>query len=472
MSDSGWRTRLRWVVVHPHDPKALMLGATGAPVLPGAELPGQVWTADATATVAPLREVVGFDAVSLCCVEEHEDPSAQVRHATLAAAPRGEAPLPPGAAWVGREELAAAAWRNEHAAVAAGVVDELVDGRLRTGRPPWALPGWFPVAEAWLRSSLEELGYAVTGPAQQVRVWELSCVLRAPTDRGVVYFKATADSPLFVNEGVVMGTLAGLFPDHVPAPLAVDAARGWMLLGDLGDELGWETPVERREDVLRAFARLQIEAVAHVDQLLGAGCLDRRPAWMAAEAEAWLPAIEATGRLPGIDAATWLSAGEIAELRDAAPSVAAICGELAAFAVPATLVHGDLHLSNVADGPAGYRYFDWTDACISHPFVDLLAFFHEDEEEVDGGFRTRLRDAYLAEWTSFEPAERLLRAWRLAEPLAAFHHAISYRSIVAGIEPPLDRHMAASTAYWLRKLLAGLAAVRGVEPASPVGGLP
>lgn len=192
---------------------------------------------------------------------------------------------------------------------------------------------------------------------------------------------------------------------------------------------------------------------------------------MAAQAEAWLPAIEETARLPGIDAAAWLSGGELAELRGALPSPVATCAELAAFAVPATLVHGDLNLSNVADGPTGYRYFDWTDACISHPFVDLLAFFHEDEDEVQGDPRTRLRHACLAEWTSFEPAERLLRAWRLAEPIAALHYAISYRPIAAAIEPPLDRHMAASTAYWLRKVLTGLAAVRDAEPASPVGGL-
>jgi hypothetical protein len=472
MGEEGWRTRIRWVVVHPRDPKALMLAAAGAPALPAAELPGQVWTADAEATVAALRELLGIDAVSLCCVEEHEDPAARVLHATLAATSRGEVTPPPGVAWVGREELAAAAGRNEPAAVAVRVLDELVDGRQRAGRQPWALPAWLPAAEAWLRSSLEELAYAITGPARQVRVWELSCVLRAPTDRGAVYFKATADLPLFVNEGVVMRALAGIFPDHVPAPLAVDAARGWLLLGDLGEELGWEVPVERLEEVLRAFARLQVEAAGHVDQLLGAGCLDRRLAWMAAQARAWLPTIEETAHLPGIDAATWLSPGEMAELRGAVPSLVATCTELAAFAVPATLVHGDLNLSNVAGGPAGHRFFDWTDACISHPFVDLLAFFHEDEDEVQGALRARLLDAYLAEWTSFEPAERLLGAWRLAEPVAAFHYAISYRSIAAAIEPPLDHHMAASTAYWLRKVLAGLAAVRDAEPASPVGGLP
>jgi hypothetical protein len=91
MSDSGWRARIRWVVVRPHDPAVLLLGEPGALALPEAELPGQVWTAEAEATTAVLRTLVGFDAVSLRSVEEDEDQAARVQHATLAAAPRGEA---------------------------------------------------------------------------------------------------------------------------------------------------------------------------------------------------------------------------------------------------------------------------------------------------------------------------------------------------------------------------------------------
>lgn len=478
MSDSGWRARIRWVVVRPHDPAVLLLGEPGALALPEAELPGQVWTAEAEATTAVLRTLVGFDAVSLRSVEEDEDQAARVQHATLAAAPRGEAAPPPGARWVGPQELAAAAAAgNEAAAAAARVLDELAGGRPPSGRAPWALPGWLPAAERWLRATLDALGHVVTGPTRQVRVWELSCVLRAPTDRGAVYLKATVSSPLFVDEGAVTRALAELFPGRVPAPLAVDPDRGWMLLADFGGELGWDAPAELREDVVRAFARLQIEAAAHVDRLLAAGCLDRRLAWLAAEAQAWLPAVAATGRPPGIDAATWLSAEEAAELRGAVPQLVAMCGELATHAVPATLVHGDLHLSNVAhanvaDGPGGYLFFDWSDACVAHPFVDLHTFLQEDEDQVDAGLGARLRDAYLSEWSSFEPAGRLLRAWRLAEPLGALHHAVSYRSIVAGVAPPIDRHMAQSTAYWLRKVLAGVAAARDTAPAVPAGGRP
>jgi len=102
----------------------------------------------------------------------------------------------------------------------------LADGQLL--RQPWAARTWLGEAEAWLRAAMAGLGRPLTGPAQEVRAWELSCVLRAPTAAGDVWFKANADFPLFVNEGVVMATLAALHPRHVPAPLAVDAERGWL----------------------------------------------------------------------------------------------------------------------------------------------------------------------------------------------------------------------------------------------------
>ena len=72
-------------------------------------------------------------------------------------------------------------------------------------------------------------------------------------------------------------------------------------------------------------------------------------------------------------------------------------------------------------------FFDWTDACVAHPFLDPLNFFQEDEEEVDG----------------------------------ALHHAVSYRSLAANLEPPIDAHMTRSTTHWLRKVLAGLRQLTG-----------
>jgi hypothetical protein len=284
-----------------------------------------------------------------------------VQRATLLAVPR-EAPAPAqGMAWVGRAGLAGAGAGD--AAVAARVVEELERGPGGDGGQPWAARGWFAEAERWLRSTMERLGRPLTGPVRQARVWRLSCLLRAPTGDGNVWFKANTTSPLFVNEGVVMGALAGLFPGRVPAPLAVEPERGWMVLVDFGEEVGWGAPMEVVEEVAQTYARMQVEA---------------------------------TAGLPGVDAATWL-----------------------------------LDLATIRRGTA---------------FVDAA-----DEAEL----RERLRQAYLPEWASFEPPGRLARAWELAAPLGALHQAVSYRSLAT--RPPGDPHMAQSTAWWLRQVLAGLA---------------
>ena len=52
---------------------------------------------------------------------------------------------------------------------------------------------------------------------------------------------------------------------------------------------------------------------------------------------------------------------------------------------------------------------------------------------------------------------REVQAWELAAPLGALHQAVSYRSMAAGLRPPVDPHLAQSTAWWLRRVLAGLA---------------
>ena len=459
MSEDRWRTRLRWVVAHPHHPQVLLARRDGALVLPETERPGQVWTADPAEVLPALVELLGADALLLDCLDGRQDPAARVQRATLLAVPREAAAPPDGMAWVGRDGLAgvAADGLATDAALAAGVVEALERGPGGDPGQPWAARGWFAEAERWLRSTMAGLGRPVTGTVRQAQVWRLSCVLRAPTGDGDVWFKASTTSSLFVNEGVVMGALAGLFPGRVPAPLAVEPERGWMVLDDFGQEVGWEAPLEVVEEVARAYAGMQVEAAGHVDRLLDAGCLDRRLDRLAAQARAWLPAVEATADLPGIDAATWLSGDEAAGLRAAVPRLQARCAELAGYAVPPSLVHGDLHLSNVARGPAGYLFFDWTDACVAHPFLDLATIrrgtaFTDATDEAE--LRERLRDAYLPAWASFEPPGRLARAFELAAPLGALHQAVSYRSLAT--RPPMDPHMAQSTAWWLRRVLAGL----------------
>src|SRR5215208_6261787 len=115
---------------------------------------------------------------------------------------------------------------------------------------------------------MASIGRPITCPPAQARAWVRSCVLRAPTATGFVCFKTPPALPQFVDEGEITKALSELHGDRVPAPLAVDPERGWMVLDDVGPEVGWEAPLEVVEEVARSFPRLQVEAAGHAGRLL------------------------------------------------------------------------------------------------------------------------------------------------------------------------------------------------------------
>lgn len=426
---------MRAIVLHPSRVEALVVRAPAGLALPEFDLPGRAWAGAPEPFIRGVREAVGVEVALLRTAEQQVDQDGSIQHAVVVFVAREPCPEIPGdARWLGAAQAAGVP-------ALAPVLGELADGRVRAGRALWRDRAWLDTAAQWMVTTLATLGRAVRGPVEQVRVAELSCVLRVATDRGEVYFKATAQLPLFVNEGPVMATLSGLFPDDVPAPLAVDERRRWMLLPDLGPQIGWRAPIEVREEVLRAFGRLQVRSAGSVDRLLAAGCVDRRLPWLARQATEW-PAT--------VDLSRWLSGEETAELSAACAALAVTCAELADLPVPYALGHGDMHLGNVAGSNGGYLFFDWSDACVIHPFLDLITIFFDD----DGTARQRLRDSYLSEWAAVAPSEQLLAAWQLAQPLAALNQAISYVSIATHVELGTDRDgMFEETGSWLHRLV-------------------
>lgn len=462
---SGRSTYLRFVVVDRTRSHVLMTATANRMRLPVTRLTGDVWPAEAVRTVTAARAVIGGDVVMLRTVVDTDHPASPERSCVVVVTPRHAPSAPAGMRWIPLSDLqpeiadvdAGGSGRPVtpgDAATAVEAVAAVTDPPADAVDVPWTEPAWFDAADAWLRSTLAALGRPVTDATRQVRVWDLSCVLCAPTADGDVYLKAVVDSPLFVNEGPVMHALARRLPKLVPAPLAVDGDRRWTLLGDVGPALGWSAAEDIRVGVARLWARAQV-ATADADDLLAAGCVDRRLDRLAAELERWLATLERTREFPGIDDDTWLTADEMATLRRATPQLLRLCELVADLPVPDGLVHGDLHLGNVAAGAAGYTVFDWTDACVAHPFFDMLTMLQATR---DAPSRMRLRDAYLAEWHVVAPPDDVARTWQLAQPLGALHQAISYRCLVERMAPPVERHMRESTARWLREALAALRA--------------
>ncbi|WP_308635775.1 phosphotransferase family protein [Paenibacillus silvisoli] len=305
-------------------------------------------------------------------------------------------------------------------------------------RQPWEHVGWYAKAASWIGSSLRTLGFQLTAPPEQIKWWCLSCVLRLTTTHGILYFKTNAKQPLFAQEPVFLPYIAGIFPDRVPMVLASEPAEGWAILADAGDKLSRDT-AENKIELLRTFGEMQLEMVSRTAELLELGCADRRP-------EKLLPYVE-----PLIEdelVVSELTAEEVGVLRKQMPLIVDMYKRMSDYAVPATLVHGDLHMGNAVIRNGTITLIDWTDASVAHPLMDMFLIF--DERDIT--LRAQLRDAYLELWTDYEPMHRLLELWTLCEVVHAIYHSISYQSILRHTEERSRGELGPPT-FYLRKVL-------------------
>src|SRR5579859_7129638 len=270
--------------------------------------------------------------------------------------------------------------------------------------------------------ALIESHVGVTGEIEQPHVRPWSTALRVPTSDGDVWFKAAL--PGVGHEVAVTATLARLRPDLVLAPLAVDRERIWMLLPEGGERL--RELLEREPhprpwyDLLPAYADLQLVSSPEADRLVAAGVPDFRLERVPAAAERLAAAFD-----------------EPAPPQDA---VVRLCERLAAFGIPETIQHDDLHDGNVFVREDGYRIFDWGDSAVMHPFASLVVAFGgiahrfglgENDPDIE-----RLRDLYLERFAAYGRVGELREAAVLARTLGMLSRADAWWRVASMLADP------------------------------------
>lgn len=425
------------------DPKRNTL--FGIPTVDGLTLPAfqlehkSDWL-DAQAILAGFREQIGAPVWWLRILYEEEDSNARTLFMALAL----ELLVPVEAVqgrWLAAIDHTALveAHPQQHDWLGAFLTEESADPITRR-HAPWMQRGWYQAATAWITDQVTELGMGEVERIELMRSWAISCVLRVLCRTGqLLYFKANLALPLFVNEPVATAGLAQLFPHYIAPPLAVEADHQWMLLAAFEGEIIYRASLPQRQQLMRSFAALQVESTQHIDRLRQIGCHYRSLDWTVSQFERILEAPEVLR----------LTDEELHRLRQLAPVLHQRCQQLAAHQVPLALLHGDLHPGNVAFRGEELTIFDWTDAAIGYPFLDMFVIY--EEKEVDA--QSTLREEYLAAWAAFEPIERLHELWSLAQPVFALHHLISYWSIVRHLEPSDARSLAWGPPHFARMLL-------------------
>jgi Phosphotransferase enzyme family len=215
-----------------------------------------------------------------------------------------------------------------------------------------------------------------------------------------MYFKEQQES--LAHEPRLIEVLARRNPALVTEVLVVDECR--MLMRDGGTQLSEVLDVDEElrhwERALPLYAQLQIDAAPDADELLRAGAFDRRGVVLPRLYEQLVERVEG------------LSAQEIAGLRALVAAVRRVAEALAEHAVPETINNDDFTNGSIFVRDGSYRFLDWGDACVSHPFFTLTVSLRvvEARHGLPPGSAevARLRDAYLEPFTRFEPLERLI----------------------------------------------------------------
>jgi hypothetical protein len=334
-----------------------------------------------------------------------------------------------------------------------------VTGRSATGRGvrTWSSAAWRDEAVAWLDEQLAAAGRIRTGAVEQPRTRPWATVLRAPTDHGVVWLKATALTTAF--EVGLYGVLADVVPERVLAPLAADPVRGWIVLPDGGRTLGLGDADDAQQAeglaaALAEYGQLQRDVAPVVDELLDIGVPDMRPAVMV---ERFAEALDAAARVVATDA----DRDRHRRIAGLGGDVERWCDRLARSALPASLDHNDLHPHNVLEGVRGLRrFYDWGDSVIAHPFaVTLLPLRIVGEllgVDADDSRVTAARDDYLRGFRSAAPDEDLVGTLAAARRVAIIARALTWdRAIGAAREQhePIDPEWEAAPLRTLEDLL-------------------
>lgn len=329
-----------------------------------------------------------------------------------------------------------------------------------TGTAAWTTDEWRVAAVEWIDRELRGSGFTRTSQVELARMRPWSMLMRAETTAGQVWFKACGAGTAF--EPPLYDVLHRVTPEFVLTPLAVDTARGWLLLPDgrpsLSEAVSEDELLDATASVFVHYAEFQLRVSRHLPAILGTGVADMRPSVVPQRFEEALAYVEGYVTRQG-NAAVREELARIAGMR---PRVQEWADRLAAAPGAPSLDHNDLHAHNVfvtrVNGSLHPRFFDWGDAVVAHPFASMLVglgfLVRRFKLSLEDPRVLRARDAYLEPFTALGRRAELIETLETAVRASCIARSLTWKRAVEHAAPD-DPH-ANHEAPWfaLRGLLA------------------
>lgn len=387
-----------------------------------------------------FEKVLGLPVLAICPLD-YETDVAEVRGVFLLDTHKSDTNDLVGGTWVDRQMLKKMDLKYpEHQSFIESVLDDGETARVPPLLVSWGKLGWYPEALGWFEEQLVQRGHKLQKPIEQVRISGRTCLLKADTMTGGFYFKMASSYPsVYCSEPVMVKLMNQAYPKYVPKPVAVDLERRWMIFEN------WKPLATRSmtsEDLVAAWqvwGQIQVDFIGKDKDLLDLGCPDRRLSVLVTQIDSLItdPLVR-----------RHLDCETLRAFASQVPKLKALCQELADYNLPSTLLHGDFCGGNMALFGDTCTFHDWTDACLGHPFLELKDVVDEHDE-----MQLRIRDAYLAAWVRYAPLDQLQKAWEVARPLSALHHAVRNQIIAHAQEPLWYDGFNYGIQSWIKKTL-------------------
>jgi hypothetical protein len=289
----------------------------------------------------------------------------------------------------------------------------------------WNNEGWLDTARSWIQSVMP-----VDGEIEMIHNRPWSCIIRIPSQSKTYYFKAT--DGLSAHEIALSAYLSKIEPEHSPKLIAVHPEKRWMIMEDAGQRMRESLIASNDwahwEKALPQYAKIQQKAAQNPQELLASGMPNRSLAELPQLFDSLLQETE----LYRIDEEGGISASEFEAFAALKPVIRQKAEALAAYAIPESVHHGDLHDGNIFHNGDSYAFYDWGDASFSHPFVSVRTAYVSAEIrfglDEDAPELQRLRNAYLPAWRDYASEEDLLAAFALTEEIWAIPTALNWHA--------------------------------------------
>lgn len=289
---------------------------------------------------------------------------------------------------------------------------------------PWQNPGWHQKTQKYFIETLRKKE-KITGRilVQQIKTWNLSCVLKAVTNKGNYFLKAIPAKYKF--EASLSAFLSKWLPQYSLELVAVNSPDNFLVSKEAkGKTLDQLHGTKRWEKALRDFALFQISLIPKTKELQRLGL----PTWSKEALEKTL--FQKAEKYPGAKRTFKKADLKIVDAKIA--RIKKLYSQNTTNTIPDTLEHGDFWAGQIFCNNGKTKFLDWSFATITNPFFSLICFFdHIKHYRKDIGHADVLRliNAYLKPWGKYATQDQLVRYFALSQQVAILYYALVYKRI-------------------------------------------